>query len=33
MIEAAFALDADVRATVQQYDWDHFSAAIMGLAD
>lgn len=33
MIEAAFALDADVRASVERYDWDHFSAAVMRLAE
>jgi glycosyltransferase involved in cell wall biosynthesis len=33
MIELAFALPADVRATVEQYDWEHFSAAITRLAD
>ena len=33
LIEAAFELPTDVRATVRQYHWDHFSAAIIGLAD
>lgn len=33
MIEEAFALDADVRSSVEQYDWDHFSAAVIRLAD
>ena len=33
MIEAAFLLEADVRAGVEQYDWDHFSAAVVKLAE
>ena len=33
LIEAAFELPTDVRASVRPYDWDHFSAAITGLAD
>ncbi len=32
LIERAYALDADVRKTVEQYSWDHFSAEIVGLA-
>lgn len=32
LIEQAFALPADVRATVEDYDWDKFSAAIVKLA-
>jgi glycosyltransferase involved in cell wall biosynthesis len=33
MIEAAFDLPTDVRETVERYDWDAFSAAIVRLAD
>ncbi|MCW2411755.1 MULTISPECIES: glycosyltransferase [unclassified Sphingobium] len=32
LIEQAFALDTDVRATVERYSWDQFSAEIIGLA-
>jgi glycosyltransferase involved in cell wall biosynthesis len=32
LIEQAFALDADVRKTVERYSWDRFSAEIVGLA-
>jgi glycosyltransferase involved in cell wall biosynthesis len=32
LIEQAFALDVDVRKTVEQFSWDHFSAEILGLA-
>jgi glycosyltransferase involved in cell wall biosynthesis len=32
LIEKAFALEANVRATVEQYDWDNFSAEIVKLA-
>jgi glycosyltransferase involved in cell wall biosynthesis len=32
LIELAFALPADVRSTVEQYDWDRFSADIVRLA-
>ena len=32
LIEKAFALPTDVRATVKQYDWDQFSAKIVELA-
>jgi glycosyltransferase involved in cell wall biosynthesis len=32
LIEAAFALPGDVRHTVEQYDWDNFSTAIVKLA-
>jgi glycosyltransferase involved in cell wall biosynthesis len=31
LIEQAFDLEADVRAGVQQYSWDRFSAEIIGL--
>ena len=33
MIEAAFALPTNVRETVEDYDWDNFSSAIVKLAD
>lgn len=32
LIERAFALDADVRDTVEQYSWHNFSAEIVGMA-
>jgi glycosyltransferase involved in cell wall biosynthesis len=32
LIEQAFALETDVRKTVEQYSWDRFSAAVIGLA-
>jgi glycosyltransferase involved in cell wall biosynthesis len=32
LIEQAFALDVDVRKTVEQYSWDRFSAEIVRLA-
>lgn len=32
LIEQAFALDTDIRKTVEQYSWDRFSAEIVGLA-
>ena len=32
LIEDAFALDADVRETVERYDWNNFSASIVKLA-
>ena len=33
MIEAAFALSTDVRATVENLSWEHFSAEIVALAE
>jgi glycosyltransferase involved in cell wall biosynthesis len=33
LIEAAFRLEGDVRATVEEYDWNHFSESIMRLAE
>ena len=33
MIEAAFDLTGNVRETVEDFDWDNFSAAIMKLAE
>lgn len=32
MIEAAYALQGDVRATVEAFDWDRFSAEVVKLA-
>lgn len=32
LIERAFALKANVRQTVERYDWDHFSAEVTKLA-
>jgi glycosyltransferase involved in cell wall biosynthesis len=33
LIESAFSLTGDVRATVERYDWNNFSAEIMKLAE
>jgi glycosyltransferase involved in cell wall biosynthesis len=32
LIEQAFNLSTDIRKTVESYDWDNFSAAIVNLA-